>query len=231
MNTSKTNITIWGDSWGVPNYAMPLDGFTADGHTEYHLKRYGYNVTNLSENGRGNFSSIAKSSIKKQYECDYIVWFHTELPRDFNLQYLDPPEWTYNDLLEKTAHKVYKWAADAIVNMGNPKVIVVEGQAPLHEIYKEYITPDHIIEDWRSQLLKESMPYSHLVSNWNILEDKNNRDPIQLKNELFKDAEMILDAMKENEEHFKDNCHPGNDAHQQLSKQIHNIIISNNNDK
>lgn len=51
------NILIVGDSWGVPNYSCAFDTLP-ESHTEYRLKKLGYNVFNYSLNGGSMIETI-----------------------------------------------------------------------------------------------------------------------------------------------------------------------------
>ena len=109
------NIVIWGDSWGQPNWAKPQSGFTAEGHTANRLRRLGYEVENLSENGHGNITSIQRQSHIKP---DWVIWFHTELTRDFPIfkKELKGTTWTYLDMCNSTAEFIYSLASDKLVS-------------------------------------------------------------------------------------------------------------------
>jgi len=204
-------ILIWGDSWGEPNWRNPQPGFTAEGHTSSRLRTLGYDVENLSESGQGNLVSIQR---KPHTRPDWIVWFHTELPRDFDIGAVHH-HWRYNEFCDRTAERVYSLAAKRLHELGNPVLIVIEGQAPLWPGYEQHFTPYKTIP-WKEQLLGTSLPHSHLTATWDLLNTPLNRDSTATRHSLTRDAHTILELMKSSN-YFTDNCHPNDVAHEMLT--------------
>lgn len=226
------DILILGDSWGVPEYkklereGKPLLGATAKGHTEYLLTEKGYNVYNLSYSGGSNTHTFNRAFNFLQEEnvnVDVFIWFHTECYREQNF----PGFQTYafiNHNINILYHKIYEKFSDFKFKYPKAKTVVIGGQAPIKDdILHQYITPDYLIKDWRSEILGKEMPEVHTLTNpfeWVY----HSRDTVDFKTSLLDKHSIILNAMKESE-YFPDDCHPGDKAHNDLTEKLHKVFL------
>ena len=233
------NILIMGCSWGVPNYAG-LPNPPKEDYTEYLLKNMGYNVYNCALNNGSNLESLNRAKnflsgvpIKHparytQYEeqlltlpegtsIDWIVWFHTELLRDYHRKKMPP---TVDLALYYIANKTYPLFFDFAKSI-NAKLAIIGGAAPIHPVLYKYGKPDFLIEDWRSEILGKSLPPVHSLYRLNVVEDS--KDTIEYKSLLLQKHLLILDALIESE-HFPDDCHPGTEPHLKLSNTLHKVF-------
>lgn len=220
-----TKIIILGDSWGEPNWRLARQGFTAQGHSEYRLRDLGCTVTNYSSSGGSNLTTWLAWA-QDLTAADWLIWFHTDIGRDWPWQELSRG-WHYQELMDQTADQVYSRAQAIYARSNRPKIILVEGQSRRHRPqFDQYFSPHTVITDWRSQLLGRELPYSQLIGPLSSA-DKNFfrscRDSLELAHSLITDVETIMEAMKHSEL-FPDNCHPGDQAHAQLTQQLWEIV-------
>lgn len=241
----KTILMI-GDSWGVPNYEGPQCGAEPHEHTENRLRKLGYKVYNCSMNGGSNIDTInlakkflsgkptvlepislqnnlyptgIQSVIDKEYTIDVIIWFHTEFLRgpfaNFNIP--------LNENIRSTAHKDYNYASDFFSKFPDAKKIIIGGQSPvIPEILFEYIIPDYLLVDWRSEIIGEKLPEVHTLTrpgDW-IHKSPDDKD---FKLELMDKQTIVLNAMQRSKD-FPDDCHPGAKAHEVLTNRIHTLL-------
>ena len=221
------NITIVGDSWGEPNWRRPIPGHTAEGHVSYLLQHQGFAVENYSISGGSNLATWLNLARNSRRPIDWIIWFHTDISRDFLGHELDHP-WHSQELIDRTANRVYG-DIQRIVSQSAvaANMLVIEGQSCVHEPhFSERFSWARMIRDWRSQLLGQQMPRTQLLGpmssgGGNFLD--NCRDSYERKMQLITDVETVLQAMHEHDL-FPDNCHPGDLAHQQLAQTILGMI-------
>ena len=170
-------IVILGDSWGEPNWRGPYrSNFTAQGHTEHRLRAQGYQVHNYSCSGRSNLHSWRRLAESPPNKVDYVIWFHTEIARDFDQK----SRGLLSEELDRTADQVYAGVA-AIQNqwVKDAHLIVIEGQSQVHQPhFDRYFAHRTLILDWRAHLLEqEELPYTPLLallcSNHNILDHQH----------------------------------------------------------
>jgi hypothetical protein len=253
--SNTISIMILGDSWGVPNYPptqyiedriKDLKKYSTDiqikfehlgdppeTHTEFLLKDFGYNVINFSKNGGSNLDTIrAATSYLKNNCCkiDWIIWFHTESLRD-RKEILTSSKVKFDifDLSKKLAVMAYKEFFE-LTNLSNAKTIVIGGQAPVfvEEFIKICDHPKLLIEDWHSEILEITLPFSHGICNLDLFDHPSCINSIEEKNKMLNDIDTILKLDYESD-NFPDNAHPGKRAHQTLSDKIHNLIKNNGN--
>lgn len=240
---SKT-ILIIGDSWGVPNYEGPKAGDVPTAHTEYRLRDLGYTVYNCAING-GHISlstSLARDYLSGK-ECtleprnlihfpelnnkpttiddidpkiDWIVWFHTECLRaDHN------PNWSLQENVEHGYRRDY-YIVKQFLDELKCKIAVIGGQSPVKtDILKNYINPDFIIEDWRSEIIGKKLPEVHWITH-SFWIDRSN-DNVENKLKYTNMSITVMDAMKEHPD-FIDNCHPAGIPHMNLTNRLHQIF-------
>lgn len=246
---SKTILMI-GDSWGVPNYQRsrnPNDNPYE--HTEYILRNLGYNVYNCCLNGgfitlsirlakrflsgepcilepksRGlpnpNCVNFEKQKIqtidKANPKIDWLICFHTECLRAHH-----HPHFSLQQNIEKGYHRDYL----AIKNFADTlqcKVAIIGGQSPvIAYILKEYINPEFLIVDWRSEIVGKKLPEVHWLGNSFWIEHSN--DPTSKKIEYIDMANTVLDSMLAHPD-FIDNIHPAGYVHKSLVERLQIIL-------
>jgi len=213
------NILIIGDSWGVPNYYDTIRGAKPEEHTEFRLRNLGYTVFNHSINGASNQRSMDSVDFSVLPLIDWIVWFHTECFR----HNFDPNKSIYENLIHES-HETYKHA-QKFFSKTNSKLIAIGGQAvigpTIREIFNKYITPDYLIEDWRSEILGEDMPECYTVNG--IPWATGSKDTPEEKYILLETQDIVFNAMIKSDK-FPDDCHPGAEAHAELTLRLHQIF-------
>lgn len=213
----EKNIWITGDNYGVPNLN------THDLSLETILISKEYKVKNFSIIGASNtgaFKNIDKYFEEKKIYPDILIWFHTDLARDWGLI---NDQWTYQQRVLDTAISTYTLISNIIKKI-NTKLIVIEGQSVVVDPYfSEIINPDVIIKDWRSEILGETMPQSQIISRSNFLFDKYCVNTDQEKNDLKENVNLILEKMR-NSNQFQDNIHPNKYQYLLLGERIHTCI-------
>ena len=230
------NILLIGDSWGVPNY-YGSPGVDPEYHTEYLLRGYGYNVYNCSLNGSSNLTAIDRV---KQFlsgypithpagnpmgeitinvinpKIDWVVWFHTEFYRDFDVTGL-----YYEESIKRFAHITYQRINELFKEL-DCKIAIVGGQACVHPDLYQFITPDFIIEDWKSSITKNVLPkvYTFRSVDWveNLADDKDK------KLEILKTHYVLHEVMGSGNTDFPDGCHPGIRPHKELCEQLDKLF-------
>lgn len=165
-----------------------------------------------------NSKTTYVTSIEKGCKIDVFIWFHTEFCRD---PYFDKAK-NINDNIKYSAEKTYSLAADFFKEYPQAKIVVIGGQAPVAtEILHQYLMPDYLIQDWRSEIIGIKLPVVHTLSNLKLV-DKS-IDTTEFKLDLLEKHEVIMDAMR-NSPDFPDNKHPGASAHEKLAERLHEFI-------
>ena len=227
---NKGTIAILGDSWAESMWRIESTDTLVNGHIHGMLEQNGYSVHNFGKIGMGNVDSwesyelmISKENVKAKYP-DLIIWFHTEIFRDIDLNDIQrhSKRWTYYDLMSKAATLAYKKIKRIIDTYKLNNIFLIEGQAPVVEPeFSKYIPePAYTIKSWRNKLLDiPNLPSTHILKHPELFEYGNNLDSLDTKIQQLDDLKSVQDAM-ENSVLFPDNIHPGRKAHEQLVKQI-----------
>ncbi len=219
------HIVILGDSWGEPNWRCPQPGFTDQGHVSVLLRQWGARVSNYSISGGSNYSTwwSYRTHDQDTEAPDWIIWFHTDMARDFNWPHLHgidrSQNWHYEDVLAKTARSVYKRCSEIWQGKNRPPLILVEGQSQrVMPLFTEYFTAMHVIADWRAQLVGTELPKTQMIGpmvGQGQTFFKGCRDSLEQQNQWIDDVETVMRAMQKSDL-FVDNCHPGDRAHKML---------------
>lgn len=217
------NILIIGDSWGVPNY-HGSPGVDPKYHTEWLLRKKGYNILNFSINGGNNRIGIDRAyhlSNSDIFPVDWILWFHTEPLRElFHNQYNDNAEnpdfkFEINEFNEKILRNNYEKFNEAKTLL-NCKVALIGGQAPVHPCHRQYFIPEFLIEDWRSDILGYKLPVNYMIGQPHWLDLPNCTNSIEEKLSILNDIKTIRDSMQA--PLFPDCAHPGIKPHADLEE-------------
>ena len=238
-------ILIIGDSWGVPNYEG-TPGSPPETHTEYRLRELGYTVYNCAINGGSNGKSANLASkflsgeptvlepiylinklypegiattVDKDLKIDVIIWFHTEFMRgEYKFDFVNTS--IEQNIIHGAQHD-YTIVRDFLNERPHAKLVVIGGQSPvITDILYQYLTPDLVIQDWRSELLNMPLPTVHTLIKPELWVEPSKVDTMDYKLKVLEDHKIILDAMQ-NSDLFPDNCHPGGVAHEQLTTRLH----------
>lgn len=242
----KTILMI-GDSWGVPNYEGP-PGDDPHTHTEYRLRNLGYKVYNCSMNGGSNMGSmeLAEKFISgekvvlepislnnrfypygiptviddKDCKIDVIIWFHTEFFRSERPNFMNK---TVAENISDGAHHDYAYAKNFFAKFPDAKIIIIGGQSiVVKDVLYQYINPDYLIEDWRSEILGKKMPEVHTLTKpqkW-VGRATDGKD---FKIDILDRTMVVLNAMRDSPD-FPDDCHPGGRAHEVLTNRLHSVM-------
>lgn len=230
------NVLILGCSFGVPNYFGPPMPSPED-HTEFILRSFGHNVINCAKNGGSNLDSLRRGydflsgkpvthpahknqivqGIKNQ-PVDWIVWFHTELYRDFsslpnrtNLFELD------SVALAEITYQSYR----DFQHKTGAKLAVIGGAGDLHHCFDKYFSPEFVIRSWRSEILGTDIISSNTL--WQQEYFNYSKDPVEEKLMRLESNLDLLDLMSTSAD-FPDGCHPGSRPHRELSEKLHAIF-------
>ena len=226
INTGM-NILIIGDSWGVPNYPSPDPavrhyGSLPEHHTEFLLKNLGHNIYNFAKNSGSNLQSIyaaRKFLDSTDVKVDWIIWFHTEALRDRSKIHLD--DFYIPVILEQLYTIIYIEFEKFRINAA-ADTIVIGGQAPVADCFYKIVNATHVIKDWRSEILEQPLEPIHTLCHLDIIEKSS--DSIEYKNRLMQNHDLILDLKKSSDD-FPDNCHPGQQAHENLVYRLQALIV------
>jgi hypothetical protein len=230
------NVLILGCSFGVPNYFGPPSPPPQD-HTEFILRDLGHTVINCAKNGGSNLNSlkrandflsgkpIAHPAYKNQavqgianQSIDWIVWFHTELYRDFLI--LPNKTNLYEHDSVALAEMTYQAYRDFQLNT-RAKLAVIGGAGDLHHCFDKYFTPEFVIRSWRSEILGTDIISDNTL--WQQEYFDYSKDSIEQKLLYLENNLDLLDLMHASSD-FPDNCHPGLKPHKELSKKLHAIF-------
>jgi hypothetical protein len=164
-----------------------------------------------------DYQTIVLENINTQ--IDWIVWFHTAILRDYKKEWYNIP---IDIALEKLANTTYQRMLDLVNNL-KCKIAVIGGAAPIDKRMFNYIKPDFIIEDWKSEILNEILPYDQALGAMSAIE--NSPNTLESKNSMLSTHEFILDKLRQSE-HFPDGAHPGIYPHKNLSERLHKTFMS-----
>jgi|688.fasta_scaffold02953_29 hypothetical protein len=242
------NILIVGDSWGVPNYVKGYNTVPEDHTEfrlramGYNVFNYSLNGGSNVDTISYAISAIENKELrvdedvsykKKTYadsgpeflpdpnyrgeKIDWIIWFHTESIRA-SVQPIMFRWIKIEDIHElgcKTAYRAFKHLVEIC---GNPKTVVIGGQAPVEPMLYDYHNPTYIIEDWRSEIVGRKLPRCISLSRLDMIE--RSYHSIDEKLEIMNLHAEIYDAMN-NKEQFFDACHPAAIPHKHLTNRLH----------
>ena len=222
-------IVIIGDSWAAPpGEGQEIPGrYTQQGHCSQLFGDLGYRVENRAIRGGSNLESWQRAREFTEPGAAWIIWFHTELGRDWCLR---PPvrPWQMQTKLEQVSRRVYSEIRDHLAYLAPTRgLILVEGQSVRAlPWFTEYLQPQILIRDWRSELVGEPCPESQifgaLITNPDFLDHCVNT--AEVKQHWLDQATEILDQMKRHPDLFPDLCHPGDYAMAQLTLRLHTAM-------
>jgi len=163
------NIVIIGDTWGtVPCHLWPRGDTSIAEWFEYQFLKKGHPTFNKSWGGNSNnyqfqqLETLLYATKDTTMYPDIVIWFHTELIRDFT-----PPEVEkfstlgYDAVIDLTAERMYQWATDIKNNHPTVKWAIMGGHAPLHKSKKHMLDwADYTVDNLRSKITGKDVPAS-----------------------------------------------------------------------
>lgn len=247
-------IAIVGDSWADPGLfdhlpSIPCKGYSKQGHIDGRLRARGYTVGNFSRSGASNLYTWRQFAQAPRETWDWIIWFHTELSRDWNWPNIDAEccglrctfaadlkpsyqAWNYSASIEHAALTVYSEIAAALKAHADSKLMVVEAQSVcLEPQFSQWITPHYWLRDWRSELVGRKLPASQLITtlsssrSWcrdGLFFDRC-QDHHEVQFGLLAAVEENIAAMDQSP-WFVDRAHPGDRAYAALFDRIQPVL-------
>jgi len=150
--------------------------------------------------------------LKKSFDVDWIVWFHTELMRDaYDLRLP----------MHSAMELVYTQYFDFVNSLG-AKLAIIGGAGPIHPALFNYGQPDFSIISWFNEILNLDLPQIQTLSRLDIVE-KMQDIGVGEKLKILQQHAVIRQALEDSED-FPDNYHPGNGPHRELTKRLHQIF-------
>lgn len=224
-------IVIIGDSWAAPpDPSQEIPGYyTREGHLAGRLEVLGWQIENYGIRGGSNLDSWRLMSRQRPaIRPQWVIWFHTELGRDWYREQSQPQPWYYDRKIEQVSIKVYKEIRqhyEALEAEGG--LIVVEGHSQVQDPwFTVNFSVREIVRDWRSYLCRRKLPPSQImgcmINNPDFL--ALCMDPLKQQLRWLADTELILEEMKANSGLFPDFAHPGDIAQAELAFRLHEIM-------
>jgi len=160
---------ILGDTWGiVPCHTFGWQPKIVNWF-EYQFLKRGHPTFNKSWGGNQNNYQLLQAEVFIEavkgtpFELDLIIWFHTELVRDFVPQEtsLIGEQHSYDEVLDMTAERVYNWATRAKNASPKTKWAIMGGHAPLRPNKKHLLDwADFRIDNLRAKIAGVDIPES-----------------------------------------------------------------------
>lgn len=246
-------ILIVGDSWAIIpcNIYSPQSLWARDNlHWKYDTKSpdvldwldfqllsRGHSVSNRSYGGNANWFQLGiaetylNSSVKNNFHIDLVIWFHTELLRDMEMNFTMnnnqhmkiAKEEGLNGITDYIAIETYNYARSLYEVSPSTKWAIIGGHAPIHAKYKDILSfADLIIDDYRSMITGTTIPECHTLSlsekNWQDLRD-HCEVPLEIILEELDKKKAIQEACSDLSK-FYDGVHPSPHMNKLLSEKI-----------
>lgn len=231
------NILIIGDSWAI----VPCNSYASQSFfhktlsirdknilnwMDFRLLALKHNVNNRSFGGNQNWFQLGiaethiQSSLQNNFRIDLIIWYHTELCRDLNLDtniinnhhIKKLKEEGLEGTLDYIAEETYNYATQLHKLSPNTKWAIIGGHAPLRPNKKHILNwANFRLDDYRSKILNrtdipECQTLSVHTAQWDIMKDKCGVSTEVILKELDK-KEIIYSACTDIEK-FYDKIHP-----------------------
>ena len=238
----KYDVIAWGDSWATPSWYSKLpksleQNYNKYYHTNYILRdQYSLTLLEMARESHSNTGSqdlllgmIDNTAIlppdieDRNIKCDYVLWYFTELGRNFNRD----SSWTYEESIEFATKEIIQRTQTCLDVLGSPKIILIECLgSPTKEILQSL--PIHGIIPWRQKMLNfdKEMCALRMFSESHERLDKNNHDSFFKRNQIVKMSERDRQMYNHAREWFPDGSHPGNRAHFSLARRASFTLAS-----
>ena len=198
------------------------------------LLQKGYEVINKSWFGCSNIDTICAGIQYMRYRAPQlpkiklVIFFNTELSRNWRWLQLDGLQESIetNEAQPLKAGHLTHWLnrlhtiqAQVLTHLReltpDAQWAIIGGQAPLYKP-EEYQWADYIKEDWRSELVGYTLPYSHTMSTQEIV---SNIFDLETREIELNKYEVIRKAL-EKSDRFNDGVHPNHQCHQALAEEL-----------
>jgi len=235
---------IMGDSWGVGEFCYNGQVLESVPNTgiDYHLRKLGHTVTNISAGSAGNFGQLRNAywTLNENKDYDYIIWFITESLRDIIEICIEDPEEQQTQFpqfeMSSNFKKVLKYIdeqnyqyAQKLYNQYQIPFVVVEGQSPLNKDVDSLGFVKHSIP-WLQELLELDFPPPvNSFFSWQKLQTILKHYAITEKDFITQNldeldrSEIIINLAKSSG-CFPDNGHPSSICFKQLAYQIQELV-------
>lgn len=230
------NILILGDTWGItPCHEWPLNPLLVDWFEFQFLKR-GHPTFNKSWGGNQNHYQLKQAEVfleathNTPTEIDLVIWFHTELVRDFHCTPYEPTNEQiknigFDEFLNVAAEKTYSTVTDLKNKFPRTKWAIIGGHAPLHPPRKHLLDwAEFRIDNWRSEISGKICPDSQCFE-W-LDPSKGSLFDYQAIGEEIINRERaireILLKVTEDTELFYNGKNPSQKVYEDLAKKILN---------
>ena len=237
------NILIAGDSYGVPNYDYFCsgDGSHPDTHISFLLQQRGHTVHNVSINGGcplqtlgriqeymqgvtiqgmagGNKYTPLEITLDSHVEIDLLIWFQTGLLRD-----LDNVQVNIADANNHIANLAYQRLSNIVEEL-DCQLAVIGGAGTVLTQITDYVTPDYLLPDWKSEILQQDVPHVQSLGALDKLDAYAEKyGHSDFMDALLSDHEQLQSAMTDSDL-FPDDSHPGDVSHAILMQLLNRHI-------
>jgi len=207
-----SNILLIGDSWAItpPHLIESTNWF------EYQFMQRGHNVFTKcwGANANGfqlNLAEVFLKAVEHTHKIDLVIWFHTEVMRDWNSGRRDInfEHYDFDGLLDALATETYN-KATALKNLyPHIKWAIIGGHCALRETHKHMLDwADYRIDNWRQEIVGQAMPECHTTTFLWMLEQYVEVLGADIVERELANRETIINACK-NSDLFYDGIHPG----------------------
>jgi hypothetical protein len=237
---------IIGDGWAdVPvnfvNNNQYREGLKS--YLDFKMLEYDHLIINKSRGGSQNLYQLEQAqaylhmfNLAKQ-KIEFVVWFHTELLRDWNRNYDSSQVEEMRSIgldayLDRLAEKTYQTARKLKYRYPSVKWIIVGGHCAIRD-NKRYLLDwaDLIIDNFRQELTGMDCPECHTYEFIDEFEKFRDCFPDDIIQRELTKKELIKKAVQ-NSDLFWNNAHGGPDAMNILADRIIKCLnlekISNN---
>jgi len=233
---------IIGDSWSITlthNYWVRWKpdqtyGPSHADHIEFAMRKVGYAVNNRGWGGSSNHIQVTQALHYLTWHdyigkpLDVIIWFHTELLRDWHRanprEVKEMKEYGLDAWLDYKATEVYGIVRQAQEQYPNTKWIIVGGHCPVRQSHRHLLNKSAlIIDNWRQELAGVECPECHTLTFLDEFEKFKDCFPIDIVERELNLRDKIINACRDTKI-FYDKVHPGPESMGQLSERIVNFI-------
>lgn len=205
------NILLIGDSWAI----TPVHREEGSDWFEYQLMKRGHNVFTKcwgasANNFQLNLAEVFLEATQSSHKIDLVIWFHTEVLRDWNSGRKDISfvQYDYDGLLDALAIESYTRATNLKNKYPNIKWAIIGGHAALREKYKHLLDwADYRIDNWRQEIIGTFMPECHSTTFLWMLEQYVEVLGADVVERELANRETIIAACQDRTK-FYDGIHP-----------------------
>lgn len=216
------NIVIIGDSWSISERYGYVEGYPP---FEYELMNSHTNVYARGHGGSNNLYELYQfdyflTNTATKLKIDHVIWFHTELMRDIYCLGNDYGHMTLDEYLDRIAEITYSVAQSIHLKHPKMKWTIIGGHEPIVRRKELLNFATYMIEDWRSELLGQKMPYANFLGHLGHLEKNIKSIGVGRIEEEIAKRDTIMKAGEECTDLFYDGIHPNSKAYNMLAKRL-----------